>query len=103
MPEFYCDCCGQQITPKDQRYLVRLELWAAPDPLVVSADDLKRNFKKEMEELIRQMEKQDATELTHQVWVRYDFDLCPRCRQTYYELLQRPRPLAPQKDLEILR
>jgi len=86
MIHFTCDMCGKPLlTDEDVRYVVKVEVYAAYDPLEVTEDDLDENHLGAMSEIIEQMEGMDSDELEDQVYKSFRFDLCPACHQRYLE------------------
>ena len=86
MIHFTCDMCGKPLlTDEDVRYVVKVEVYAAYDPMEVTEDDLDENHLGAMSEIIEQMEGMDPDELEDQVYKSFRFDLCPACHQRYLE------------------
>jgi len=84
MIHFTCDMCGKSLlTDEDVRYVVKVEVYAAYDPLEVTEDELDDDHLGEMSEIIEQMEGMDPEELEDQVYKSFRFDLCPTCHQRY--------------------
>lgn len=75
-----CDRCGAAIQQSDLRYRVKLEVYAAADPLVVREQDLRRDLSLLREHLLEQAEAMSEEELMRDVYVRRDYDLCRRCQ-----------------------
>lgn len=81
-----CDRCGETLlVESDVRYRVRIEVFAAYDPLELTRGDLERDLEQEMADLIERMRSMDPEELESQVYKRFDFDLCPDCQRRYLE------------------
>jgi hypothetical protein len=81
-----CDGCGRSIPGRDEpRYEVRIEVKAAADPLQVTTEDLERDFRAEITELLGRMEGLSAAEAQDQVYRVFHFDLCPACQHRYIE------------------
>lgn len=77
-----CDRCGDGLLIDDDvRYLMKLEITAAYDPMEITKQDLERDLEAEMARTIEALEGADAGELERQVHYRESFDLCPRCRR----------------------
>ncbi len=58
---------------------------AAYDTLEVSLWDLLRDHRREMEDLIAQMSKEDAEELEEQVYKKIVLDLCFDCQRKFIQ------------------
>ena len=82
-----CDMCGCDLLLKDLRYTVKLEIKSAYDPLELTSRDLRKNFRKEIENLVRQLDTIEVRDAENQVYAVMDFDLCPACQK---ELLTDP-------------
>ena len=98
---FTCDRCnGTLLLDSDVRYVVRIEIFAAYDPMEIAPSDLNRDCRAEMGDLIARMETMDPEELQDQVHRHFQFDLCPTCQREYLEnpLGQVPPPGAPPPE-----
>ena len=85
MPIRYaCDRCGRQLEPDDPgRFVVKVEVFAAADPLTITEEDLKRDHRAEIARLIDQLERMDPDEVEDQVYRSFRFDLCRQCHEAY--------------------
>ena len=84
MIHFTCDMCGKPLlTDEDVRYVVKIEVYAAYDPMEVTEDELDEDHLSDMNELVEQMEGSETEELEDQVYKNFRFDLCPACQQRY--------------------
>ena len=89
-----CDRCGQPI-PRDQlRYLAKIQVFAASDPLEISQDDLQRNHDRELEAILQQCAGMSEAELMRDVFVEFTFDLCRSCQRSY---IAAPLPAVPDR------
>lgn len=90
MAGFCCDVCGKPLlVDSDVRYVVKIEVFAAYDPLELTAEDLKEDHLGELRELSRRLGERDPKELEEEVYKRFQFDLCPACQKRY---LKNPLP-----------
>ena len=78
-----CDRCGRPIEDGELRYTARIEVFAAADPLKVTAEDLAADTRSEMEQLLERCAGMTEEELMRDVHVAFQFDLCRRCHQAY--------------------
>jgi hypothetical protein len=79
-----CDGCGNGLLiDEDVRYLVKIEVIAAYDPLEITRDDLSRAGPDEMARLIARMEGMDPRELEDGVYKKIQLDLCGKCQKRY--------------------
>jgi hypothetical protein len=91
-----CDVCGKPLlADEDLRYVARIEVYAAYDPMELTAEDLRADNRAEIERLVRLMHKRDPSELAAQVYEEFRFDMCPQCRKVYAEALRSGRPAPP--------
>lgn len=83
-----CDYCDKLIGEKEQGYGLNIEMFALADPLELTEEDLERDFRAELEELIQQLEDVDVSEAEDQVHEIYRFILCGKCRQAIHHRLK---------------
>ena len=84
MLHFSCDICGKELlVEEDLRYVVKLEVYAAYDPLEITEEDLEEDHMEEISELIKQMDATGEQELEDQVYKSFRFDLCPDCHKKF--------------------
>lgn len=84
MDGLVCDGCGATLLlDSDVRYVLRIEGFAAYDPLELTRDDLKRDFRAEMRALLESLSRLSAEEAQDQVYRSFRFDLCPECWRRY--------------------
>ena len=79
-----CDMCGKMLlADEDTRYVVRIEVFAAYDPMELTEDDLRRDRAADIAQLLARMEQMNPQELEDQVYKKFVFDLCPACQRKY--------------------
>ena len=78
-----CDRCGRPIERGQLRYIARIEVLAADDPLEITLDDLLRDGRREMDALLAQCEQLTEEQLMRDVYVKLEFDLCRACHKAY--------------------
>jgi len=84
MIHFTCDMCGKRLEQsEDTRYVIKIEVYAAYDPLEITSEDLEADRTEEIEELLDDMEDRDAEEMENEVYKTFRFDLCPDCHAAY--------------------
>ncbi len=85
MIHYACDLCGRELDPReDLRYVVRMEVYAAFDPLAAEdeeADD--RDHLEEIQEILERMRDIDDPQIGSDVYQQMRFDLCPECRKRF--------------------
>ena len=98
MVHYTCDMCGKPLlSDEDVRYVVKIEVYAAYDPMEITEEDLDRDHKKEIADLLSQMEDMDPEELEEGVYKRMRFDLCAACHRRY---LANPLAVKVRRDLD---
>lgn len=88
-----CDRCGQLIEPTELRFVAKIQVYAAYDPINVSFDELTRDHSDEIREIIRRCDGLTEEELLRDVYVDFEFDLCHACQRKYIA-----NPLPPADD-----
>ncbi len=84
MAPFSCDRCGKPLLVDESvRYVLKIECWAAYDPLEIAPTDLARDHEREIRELVREIERRSPEELEAEVYKRFDCDLCLPCQRAY--------------------
>ena len=79
-----CDLCGKTLmADEDVRYVVRIEVFAAADPMELTEEDLKQDLRKALRELIVSMERMDPEKVQDGVYRSFHFELCPACQKEY--------------------
>jgi hypothetical protein len=83
MIHYTCDLCKRAIDPQeDLRYVVKIEISAAFDP-VVGEDEDDRDHLQEIQELLEQLENSHGDQIGDDVYQELRFDLCPECRKRF--------------------
>jgi hypothetical protein len=84
MIHFTCDLCGRTLlADEDTRYVVKIEIYAAYDPMEISQEDLEEDRDEEIRDLLAEMQDLDAEDLENQVYKTFRYDLCPACHEAY--------------------
>lgn len=78
-----CDRCGSPIEPNALRYIARIQVYAAYDPLEITFEDLARDYTDEMRKILEQCANMTEEELMRDVYVEFTYDLCPACQKQY--------------------
>lgn len=81
--QYICDRCGQPIFERELRYVARIEVVAAYDPLQMTFEDLQRDYKEEIRRVIEQTQSMSEEELMRDVHVTLKFDLCRPCQKAW--------------------
>ncbi len=79
-----CDLCGKELYPgDDQRYVVKMEVFAASDPAKLTEADLDDDHMEAVSQLLRETEDGDAADLVEPAARHFRFDLCPQCQKKF--------------------
>ena len=80
---FVCDRCGRPMDSGEQRFIARIEVYAAADPLHISEAELAGSASNALERLIEQCRDKTEEELMRDVHVAFRYDLCRRCQLAF--------------------
>jgi len=84
MVHYTCDVCGKPLLLDEQtRYVVKIEVFAAYDPMELTEEDLEQDYLEEIAELVERMKDIDPRKLEEGVYKSFRFDLCPACQKEY--------------------
>src|SRR6266481_9716695 len=80
-----CDLCGKELCPgHDQRFVIKMEIFAAHDPAKITEADLDDDHMEAVSQLLREAGEAfgDVADLTppHR---NFRYDLCPRCQKRF--------------------
>jgi hypothetical protein len=79
-----CDMCGNELLLDDDvRYVAEIQVYAAYDPLEITASDLRQDFARKIRELIEKLKSVSAEDAESSVYQAFTFDLCARCKRKY--------------------
>jgi hypothetical protein len=80
---FTCDLCGKRLTPgEDSRFVVKVEVYVAYDPLEMDSQDAEADPNDEIEGLLDDG-IDFAAETEDQVYKTFRYDLCEECHAAY--------------------
>jgi hypothetical protein len=78
-----CDLCGKELRPgDDQRYVVKVELFAAHDPAEITEEDLDEDHMEAVSQLLREMEENGIEDIDESQQ-NFRYDLCASCRAKF--------------------
>jgi hypothetical protein len=84
MIHFSCDLCKRPLDPEDDlRYVVKLEVYAAFDPLQADAGDDDHDNLEDLHEILERIDDVNSDEIGEDVCQQLRFDLCPECRKKF--------------------
>ncbi len=84
MIHYNCDMCGKSLVPEeDDRYVVKIEIYAACDSMEVDDDEgLIDDFEEEDEEAVDTI---DPEEMDGVEYKPFRYDLCSKCHSRYMQ------------------
>ena len=84
MIHYSCDRCKRVLDPEqDLRYVVKLEVHAAMEPLDVDEDEDDRDHLLEIQEMLERLEDSQDEGIGEDVYQKRRFDLCSECYRKY--------------------
>jgi hypothetical protein len=84
MIHFTCDLCGKTLlADEDTRFVVKIDVYAAYDPMEITSQDLDEDRTEEMEALFEELEDMDPEDAEAGVFKTFRYDLCPECHAAY--------------------
>ena len=84
MDQQTCDLCGKPLLLGEAvRYEVRIQVYAAYDPLELTEADLAQDLRPQIRSLLGQLEGMDPQEAEDSVYKEFRFDLCMACQKRY--------------------
>ncbi len=79
-----CDHCGKALRPKeDQRYVVKIEAYAAHDPHQLTEADLDEDAIEAIGQMLRDLEDGDDGPELVEPYKHFSFDLCSDCHKKF--------------------
>jgi endonuclease-3 related protein len=85
--EYFCDSCSKQLLRPQDRYVLEVKLYAAPE-VEITEEDIKKDTREEIRRLIEEIKDRDQKELEEEVFVSYKLNLCKQCRDTFNSRLK---------------
>ena len=83
MMHITCDLCGKQLEPGNGHHVVKIEVFAAHDPAILTEDDLDADHVEEVGQLLEELEEADDPEEIEPATRQLRYDLCYYCRQRF--------------------
>jgi hypothetical protein len=82
MIHYSCDSCKRPLDPEDDlRYVVKLEVYAAFDPVQHEDDDCDQL--QDLSDILERVGDATSPEIGDDVYQQMRFDLCPECRKKF--------------------
>jgi len=84
MIHYSCDRCKRVLdTDEDLRYVVKLEVYAALEPLDMDEVEDDRDHLLEIEEILERIDDADSECIGDDIYQKQHFDLCSDCYRKY--------------------
>jgi len=81
------------LVDEDVRYILKMEVYAAYDPMELTGEDIAKEHSKELAERLEKMKGMNAGEAEDGVHKRMEFDLCAGCQREFVK-----NPLGKKQD-----
>lgn len=79
---YTCDSCGKQLPKLQDRYVLKIELYAWPE-IEITRQDLEKDPQQEIKRLLKDLKGKKREELEEEVYVCYKLNLCKNCRDIF--------------------
>lgn len=87
---YRCDVCGIRMSANDpNRYIVKIEAFAAAGPVEITHEDLRKDPKEEIRRLLDVLSRQSQDQIEDSVYRAFRYDLCTAC---HARLLREGKP-----------
>lgn len=84
MIHYSCDRCKRILDPEeDQRYVIKVEVFAAMDPLEMDEMDDDRDHLSEIEDILERLDDDDCNGFGNESHRKQRYDLCEDCMKKY--------------------
>lgn len=82
MIHYSCDLCKRDLDPEeDLRYVVKIEIHAAFDPMAIEEDDCEHL--QDIQDILERLEEAENDQIGDDVYQQLRFDLCQDCRRKF--------------------
>ena len=87
MIRYSCDMCGRSLVPEeDDRYVVKIEVYAACDSIDSDDEEMITDFEEEdVEEGDDEIDNLDSDEIDSLEYKTFRYDLCCKCHSRYLQ------------------
>lgn len=85
MIHYTCDCCQRKLDPDDLRYVVKMEVYAAFDPIAMDELEDDRDYLQEIQKILQHSDEASDAQVGNDVYEQTRFDLCPECRKKFVQ------------------
>ncbi len=85
MIHYNCDMCGKSLVPEeDDRYVVKIEIYAACDSMEVDDEDLINDLEEEDDD-DDEVDNLDPDEIDSVEYKTFRYDLCSKCHSRFLQ------------------
>jgi hypothetical protein len=92
-----CDLCGKELrTGEDQRFVVKIEAYAANDPAEITEADLDEDHMEAVSQFLQECEDNDTSAELVEPYKKFRYDLCEDCHKKFVR-----DPMARDKDQKL--
>ena len=98
MPPFECGRCRRSVPDDGPRYRAVIEIAHVADPLVLTEEDLARDFRREIRDLLARMASRSARAMEEEVYVRKEVAMCGPCRRDLLQALAGTATPSPRRQ-----
>jgi hypothetical protein len=79
-----CDLCKRPLDPSDDlRYVVKMEVYAAFDPVELDEPEADCDHLQDLDDIIEQLDDLSSDAIGDEICQHLRFDLCPECRKRF--------------------
>ena len=83
MVHFTCDLCHKELGDSEDRFVVKIEVFAAIAPAEICEADLDADNLEAVAQQLQDTEEEDDGRPVEPATRNFRFDLCPTCRKRY--------------------
>jgi hypothetical protein len=81
-----CDLCGKELRPKEDRhFVVKIEAFAAHDPLELTEEDLEEDHIEAIGAMLRELEDGETCPDLSEPCKQFRYDLCSDCHKKFVQ------------------
>ena len=86
MIHYSCDRCRRTIDAKEEvRYVVKVEVHAAMEPIELDQEDDDRDYLSEIQDILERLDDSEQDLAVDDSFHRRTYDLCPECYRKYMQ------------------
>src|SRR5579862_2126528 len=78
-----CDLCGKELGTGVDRFVVKIEVFAAHDPNEITKADLEEDHMEAVSQMLQEMDDTADTVGIEPATNQFRYDMCPECRKRF--------------------